>query len=379
MKKIIFPILGILLLVILIPFPASFALNSLLHECSANTTTGNTGHFSTNCSLTINSTSTIVVVVTAGEGCSTSNCFDIFSVADSFSNSLTTVGHFNAQGGTLGQTYITGIYVLNGTGTTGSDTITVTWTQNNGLNGNPEAMFWVYDISGKYLSSGNFTSGDNSGVSGSVSLNAKKYYAVFSGGEYSNCQNGGGGSGSIGTLTLDSNSVCQNTGLGYSIKGIAGYNMTSTGGTNQIWTGGSGSNWQGSGAYVQTSTSNVGPLTTTITTTLTETGIVAPCFVSGSSSCGSYNWILAFLFLLLPPSIFSSFGATSVGRETVSRLSGDRFDNYSHVEGNTLIFTTLFGLLVGSVLGVLPTVNALPLWLPFAFGAIFVIYVWKGS
>lgn len=111
----------------------------------------------------------------------------------------------------------------------------------------------------------------------------------------------------------------------------------------------------------------------TITSIITKTGMLVPCFVGGSGcgNNGGYSWLLGMLFLLIPPSILSSmFAATDEGKRFVS--------NYAHVESNGMIFTMLFGLLIGSILGVMPTINALPLWTPFVFGVIFVIYMWKG-
>lgn len=108
-------------------------------------------------------------------------------------------------------------------------------------------------------------------------------------------------------------------------------------------------------------------ITTTITTTLTVTGMVAPNLTGD----GNWQWLIGLFFLLFPVAILDSMVVTPIGPSIRGVVE-------SHVEGDTVIFTTLLGLFIGSIIGVMPTINALPLAFPFMFGVLFVVYWYVG-
>lgn len=120
-----------------------------------------------------------------------------------------------------------------------------------------------------------------------------------------------------------------------------------------------GSAYQQEGAISIAFTGCCKLISTTYTQTIT--GWVFPNFVAGNQN---YSWFYGILVLLGPVGFIDS---AFVGGKKISS---------ENIDSGSLLFLTLIGLLIGSIIGV--TLNWLPFAVPFVFAVIFGLYLWKG-
>lgn len=115
------------------------------------------------------------------------------------------------------------------------------------------------------------------------------------------------------------------------------------------------------GEYGPSPTLSYMVITGVISTTYTQTitGWVFPNFVAGDAS---YSWFLGLIALLGPIAFLDTF--LLVGKKT------------GKIDSGNMLFLTLAGLFIGSIIGV--GLSILPLPSPFIAGVLLVLYLWKG-
>jgi hypothetical protein len=329
-------LLGIMCIIVLVP--SSYASNPVSQTCSNNTTATTMGSLSCQLGSPTSSGDIIVGIVTC-EGCS----INANPIINDSNNDVYHLFDSNCCGAT-GAAQITLIAVAN---ISSSVSLKITGQIRDTVN----RSFWAmsaYEVTGAITNISKYVVGYGSTIGGQSNINVasttwhNSSSVIFEGADV----NGAAVSCTNSTYFAVGQTSADN-GACYS----SSYPITFSPSTFPM--GNSGTSFAEQVLIIPFI-----PAITTFTLTQTITGFVVPNFVNGVNS---FSWLYFMIVVFVPM-------GEIIGVVTM--------DKRSNLDRNALIFIFLAMLLLDSIFGVM--LNLITVAMPFVFGILFVVYLWKG-